>query len=131
MTATIVPDGEDGRERAVEVLRAGGLVALPTDTVYGIGCKLDAPRGIERLFEAKNRPPERAIMLLLVDASQASELGVMPPAALALADAFWPGGLSPDRRRSDCRPACAGSRLPACARGGRRTDAGHVGESFR
>jgi L-threonylcarbamoyladenylate synthase len=94
MTVAIVPDGGDGRERAVEVLRAGGIVGLPTDTVYGIGCALDAPRGIERLFEAKRRPPDRAIMLLLADVEQASALGEMTPAALALADAFWPGGLS-------------------------------------
>jgi L-threonylcarbamoyladenylate synthase len=94
MTARIVPDDDDGRGRAIEVLRSGGIVALPTDTVYGIGCALDAPRGIERLFEAKRRPPDRAIMLLLADVEQANDLGVMTPAALALADAFWPGGLS-------------------------------------
>jgi L-threonylcarbamoyladenylate synthase len=94
VTVPIVPDDRDGRERAIEVLRAGGIVALPTDTVYGIGCALDAPRGIERLFEAKARPSDRAIMLLLADESQAGGIGVMSPTALVLADAFWPGGLS-------------------------------------
>jgi L-threonylcarbamoyladenylate synthase len=92
--APIVPDGPEGRERAAEVLREGGIVALPTDTVYGIGCELNAPRGIERLFEAKGRPPDRAIMLLIAAEEQAADIGVMGPAALALADAFWPGGLS-------------------------------------
>jgi L-threonylcarbamoyladenylate synthase len=90
----IVPDDETGRAQAIDVVRAGGIVALPTDTVYGIGCALDAPRGIERLFEAKARPPDRAIMLLLADEEQADQIGVMGAAALALADAFWPGGLS-------------------------------------
>jgi L-threonylcarbamoyladenylate synthase len=94
VTPQIVPDDLAGRERAAEVLRAGGIVALPTDTVYGIGCALDAPRGIERLFDAKARPLDRAIMLLLADETQAPEIGVMSPAALALADAFWPGGVS-------------------------------------
>ena len=112
MTAPIVPDDLTGRERAIEVLRGGGIVALPTDTVYGIGCALDAPRGIERLFEAKARPLDRAIMLLLADESQAPETGVMSSAALALADAFWPGGLSlvvPQRE---------GIQLPAVLTGG-------------
>jgi L-threonylcarbamoyladenylate synthase len=90
----IVADDEAGRSIAIEVLRGAGIVALPTDTVYGIGCELQAPRGIERLFEVKRRPPERAIVLLLADELQATEIGVMSPAALALADAFWPGGLT-------------------------------------
>jgi L-threonylcarbamoyladenylate synthase len=94
VTPTIVPDDAAGRERAVDVLRNGGIVALPTDTVYGIGCALDAARGIERLFEAKARPLDRAITLLLADESQAPEIGLMSPPALALADAFWPGGVS-------------------------------------
>ena len=90
----ILADDGDGRRVAADVLRDGGIVALPTDTVYGIGCRLDAPRGIERLFEAKGRPPDRAIMLLLADAAQAEEIALMPDAAVALAAAFWPGGLS-------------------------------------
>ena len=76
------------------MLRAGGIVALPTDTVYGIGVALDAPRGIDRLFEAKRRPADRAIMLLLDDADQARSVSAWPPAAAALAEAFWPGGLT-------------------------------------
>ena len=72
----------------------GGIVALPTDTVYGIAVALDAPGGIERLFRVKNRPPDRGIMLLLEAAAQAASIGVMGPAATALADACWPGGLT-------------------------------------
>jgi L-threonylcarbamoyladenylate synthase len=69
-------------------------VALPTDTVYGIGCALDAPRGIERLFEAKARPPDREIMLLLAEAEQAPEVALCGAAARVLAAAGWPGGLT-------------------------------------
>jgi L-threonylcarbamoyladenylate synthase len=94
MTARVVVDDEAGRAAAADVLRAGGVVALPTDTVYGIGVALDAPGGIERLFAAKRRPPEKGIMLLLDDAAQAGEIGVMTPAATALAEACWPGGLT-------------------------------------
>jgi L-threonylcarbamoyladenylate synthase len=94
MTARIVPDGADGRASAIETLRAGGIVALPTDTVYGIAVGLRTPGGIERLFQAKQRPPDRGVMLLLEDSTQAAGIGVMGPAASALAIALWPGGLT-------------------------------------
>jgi L-threonylcarbamoyladenylate synthase len=94
VTARIVPDDGPGREAAIEVLRAGGIVALPTDTVYGIAVALDAPGGIERLFAAKRRPPDKGIVLLLEDGGQAQEIGDWPPAASILAEAFWPGGLT-------------------------------------
>jgi L-threonylcarbamoyladenylate synthase len=89
-----VPDGPDGRLEAVAALRGGGIVALPTDTVYGIGVSLDTPGGIERLFAAKSRPPDKAIALLLADVEQAGEIGELAPAARALATAFWPGALT-------------------------------------
>ncbi|MEA2576979.1 MAG: L-threonylcarbamoyladenylate synthase [Chloroflexota bacterium] len=94
MTARIVPDDEAGRAVAVKVLRDGGIVALPTDTVYGIAVSLATPGGIERLFHVKQRPPDKAVMLLLDDAAQAAEAGLMTPAATALATACWPGGLT-------------------------------------
>ena len=94
MTARIVPDDEAGRAVAVEVLRDGGIVALPTDTVYGIAVSLTTPGGLERLFHVKQRPPDKAVMLLLDDAAQAGEAGSMTPAARALAIACWPGGLT-------------------------------------
>jgi L-threonylcarbamoyladenylate synthase len=92
--ASRLPDGPEGRAEGARVLAAGGAVAFPTDTVYGIAVALDTPGGIERLFAAKQRPLDKAIALLIADASQASEIGEMNPAAKALADAFWPGGLT-------------------------------------
>lgn len=94
MTAPIVPDGPDGWAAAVETLRDGGVVALPTDTVYGICVALETSGGVERLFEIKRRPPDKGIMLLLENADQAGQIGVMTPAATALATATWPGGLT-------------------------------------
>jgi L-threonylcarbamoyladenylate synthase len=94
VTPPILPDDAAGYAEAARVLRSGGIVALPTDTVYGIGAALDAPRGIDRLFEAKRRPLDRAIMLLLEAPDQARSVSAWPPAAAALAAAFWPGGVT-------------------------------------
>ena len=94
MTARVAPDDAAGRTAAVDALRAGGIVALPTDTVYGIAVALDTPGGIEALFAAKRRPPDKGIMLLLADAAQAPSIGHWPSSAAALAAAFWPGGLT-------------------------------------
>jgi L-threonylcarbamoyladenylate synthase len=100
----IVADGPVGRAIAIEALRDGGIVAIPTDTVYGIAVALDAPGGIERLFAVKQRPPDKAIVLLLDGVAQAGRLGIMGSAAAALAGAFWPGGLTlVVPRRADVR----------------------------
>jgi len=94
MTARTLADDEAGRVEAIRILRAGGIVALPTDTVYGIAVDLVTPGGIERLFAAKRRSPEKGITLLLADAAQAPAIGEWPASAATLAGAFWPGGLT-------------------------------------
>jgi L-threonylcarbamoyladenylate synthase len=94
VTARIVADDAAGRALAIEALRRGELVALPTDTVYGIGVALDATGGLERLFAAKHRPPDRAVVLLLADHHQAGDLAELSTAFHILAAAFWPGGLT-------------------------------------
>ena len=90
----VVPDGDAARAEAVDLLRAGGIVAVPTDTVYGIAADMALPDAIERLFAAKRRPPEKAVAVLLADVGQAGTLGVVTPAARVLGEAFWPGGLT-------------------------------------
>ena len=103
------PDGPDGRAEAVRVARGRrGIVALPTDTVYGIAVALATPGGIERLFAAKQRPPDKAIALLLADAAQARRdrrAGRRPRRALA---ARVLAGRPDARRRRSART----SRLP-------------------
>ncbi|HET7027752.1 MAG TPA: L-threonylcarbamoyladenylate synthase [Candidatus Limnocylindrales bacterium] len=91
--ATIVPDDAFGRETAIAALRAGGLVGLPTDTVYGIAVGLATPGGIERLFAAKDRPADKAIMVLVDGPDQVASLVAWPRAARVLAE-LWPGGLT-------------------------------------
>ena len=115
MTARVVPDDAAGRAEAIAVLERGGVVALPTDTVYGIGVALGTPGGVERLFQVKHRAPDKGIMLLLADAGQAETIGEMGPAATALAGACWPGGLTVVVPR---RPDVA---LPAALTGGAPT----------
>jgi L-threonylcarbamoyladenylate synthase len=92
--ARLLADDAAGRVAAIAELRAGGLVAMPTDTVYGVGVALDAPDGLPRLFAAKDRPLDKAIVLLCADLEQAASVGVLSPAARALAERFWPGGLT-------------------------------------
>ncbi|MEW6226283.1 MAG: L-threonylcarbamoyladenylate synthase [Chloroflexota bacterium] len=117
----VLPDGEAARAEAVARLRAGQIVALPTDTVYGIAADLALPDAIERLFAAKRRPPDKAVALLLADAAQAEILGIVGPAARVLAARFWPGGLTlvlprrPEARLPDVLAAGAptvGLRVP-------------------
>ena len=90
----VVRDDAAGIAAAVEVLRAGGVVALPTDTVYGIAVSLDTPGGIERLFAIKERPLEKGIALLLAGRLQAWHVGVPTLEARRLAAACWPGPLT-------------------------------------
>lgn len=115
MTVRVVSDDEAGRIEAAEQLRTGGLVALPTDTVYGLAVDLGTPGCVDRLFAAKNRPPDKGVMLLLADAAQATEVGLWGDVADALADAFWPGGLTLILRQ---RP---GLTLPSSLTGGSPT----------
>ena len=94
MTARVVRDDEAGRADAIGVLERGGVIALPTDTVYGLAVTLEPSAGIERLFHVKQRPVERGIVLLLAEPDQMASLALVTPAARALAAACWPGGLT-------------------------------------
>jgi L-threonylcarbamoyladenylate synthase len=102
MSARVVRDDAAGRAEAVLVLQAGGIAAIPTDTVYGLAAALDVAGAIERLFSVKERPADRAIAVLLADLEQAEDIGVLSPVARRLGRAFWPGGLTlVVERRSD------------------------------
>jgi L-threonylcarbamoyladenylate synthase len=81
--------------QAAEVLRRGGLVAFPTDTVYGVGAPVFAAEAVSRLYTLKGRPLEKAIAVLVGDPSDVAGLAVsLPPEAARLAAAFWPGALT-------------------------------------
>lgn len=91
--AILPADDPDAIAAAVEALRAGELVALPTETVYGVACTLDAD-AIERLLTAKGREVAKGITLGIDTIEQADGVSVLPPAARRLAARFWPGPLT-------------------------------------
>lgn len=80
--------------QAAEILASGGLVAFPTDTVYGLGADALSEVAIERLFAAKGRPPDRPVPVLLAGRDDADEVVHFNSDAKLLADAFWPGPLT-------------------------------------
>lgn len=82
-------------DRIVRVLSRGGLVALPTDTVYGLAAHAVRPEAVDQLFTIKQRPPAKQIALLIDDPASMRELAAaVPPAAEALASRYWPGALT-------------------------------------
>jgi tRNA threonylcarbamoyl adenosine modification protein (Sua5/YciO/YrdC/YwlC family) len=81
-------------EEVAGALDAGGVVGVPTDTVYGIGCRPDDPAALARVYAVKRRPEGMEVGLLAASVAQLEPLVEMPPVARRLAAAFWPGGLS-------------------------------------
>src|SRR5688572_32284004 len=81
--------------RAIDILRNGGLVAFPTDTVYGLGALAFDGRAVESIYLAKNRPVEKAIPVLIWDVSDLEKISDdIPERTRALASRFWPGPLT-------------------------------------
>jgi len=88
-------DDPEAMASALEVLSGGGLVAFPTDTVYGVGAPAFDVRSVERIFVAKGRQPEKALPILLADLTSASRVAQPFSAEVRrLAEAFWPGPLT-------------------------------------
>ena len=82
-------------EAAAKIIKEGGLVALPTETVYGLGADGLNPDAVAGIFEAKGRPQDNPLILHIADASQLDSLcHHIPQAAYRLAEAFWPGPLT-------------------------------------
>ena len=87
-------------EEAARCLEDGGLVAFPTDTLYGLAAVAAQERAVERLFEAKERLRDRPLPILITSAADVNGVAVdVSPAARRLMEAFWPGGLTLVLRR--------------------------------
>ena len=86
---------EETAQKAAAILQAGGLVALPTETVYGLGANGLSEEAVAKIFVAKGRPQDNPLILHVADISQIEDLcHSIPEKAYALAKAFWPGPLT-------------------------------------
>ncbi|MFD0118891.1 L-threonylcarbamoyladenylate synthase [Streptomyces sp. NPDC059753] len=106
-------------EKAAGVLRGGGLVALPTETVYGLGANAEDPAAVARIFQVKGRPPSHPLIVHIGGAEQLDDwVEDVSETARLLAECFWPGPLTLVLRR--------GPRVPLEATGGLDTVAVRV-----
>ncbi len=120
MPARILAPGDAAYAEAARVLRAGGLVAFPTETVYGLGANALDAGAVAGIFEAKGRPSDNPIIVHVADTAAARSLAAAwPPAAERLASAGWPGPLTLVVEKADRIPeivtaggATVGLRVP-------------------
>lgn len=96
---SLIPINPDEPEEApireaAEALAKGGVLAIPTDTVYGLAADIARPDALRRIFEIKGRPREKALVLFVEDLSQADAWIEASPELRALARRFWPGPLT-------------------------------------
>ena len=85
---------ESGIARAAAILRAGGLVAVPTETVYGLAARADSEDAVGRIYEAKGRPSFNPLIVHVPTIEQAERLAVFSAKARDLAQDYWPGPLT-------------------------------------
>jgi len=83
-----------GLNQSVRALRSGGVIAFPTETVYGIGALLSRPKAIARIYKIKKRPRSKPLQVLIASYRQAKELGIFDKKSLAYAKRSWPGPLT-------------------------------------
>src|SRR4051812_32352864 len=90
----ILPAGDAAVAAAARTLAQGGLVAFPTETVYGLGADAGNPAAIARLYQAKGRPAFNPLIAHVGDLDAARRIGRFDATATLLAEAFWPGPLT-------------------------------------
>ncbi len=101
---------------AAELIKKGQLVALPTETVYGLGANGLNPDAVAKIFEAKGRPQDNPLILHIADVKDMEKYcHHIPEAAYALAEKFWPGPLTMVLPAKDCVPKCTTAGLPTVA----------------
>ena len=105
MLANLLPDIQRQVDRGISILKRGGIVAFPTDTVYGLGACANLHQAVEQVYKVKERPQDMALPLLLAHISQISEVAEpVPPIAWLLARNFLPGALTIVLHRSNSVP---------------------------
>ncbi len=102
----------DQIQQAIKVLKDGGIVIFPTDTVFGIGCRLDNEEALKRLFKIRNRPKEKAVLAVVNSVEMAKEyVEISEEVQRKLINPYWPGGLT-------VVLPCDTEKVPSIARGG-------------
>lgn len=113
---TVPTDAPDAVDRAIAALRAGQVIALPTDTVYGLAAHAYMPEAVAQLYTLKQRPLDQAIPLLLPAATAVTGVTMSIPAEVwRLAERFWPGPLTMILRRSLVVPSVVTGNRPEVA----------------
>lgn len=84
----------EGLDRAVVLLRSGEVVAIPTDTVYGLVALASRPTAVARIYEIKARPADKRLVLFVRDAAEAEGVAAVDPRARAWMGRWWPGPLT-------------------------------------
>lgn len=116
MTRVLRPEQPGALAEAARILRAGGLVAFPTETVYGLGADAFDATAVTRIFEAKRRPAFDPLIVHLPEASWLPRVAAnLPAAAQGLAARFWPGPLTLVLPRAEAVPDIVTSGLPSVA----------------
>jgi L-threonylcarbamoyladenylate synthase len=93
-------------EKGVKILQMGGVIAFPTDTVYGLGADAFNSTAVARIYEIKKRPQHQQLPLLIADVERLTALAEpIPKIAWFLARRFWPGGLTLVLSKTDSVPA--------------------------
>ncbi len=109
-TRVLPADSPEWVKVALQVLRAGQLVAFPTDTVYGLGALVFDESAVQSIYAAKGRADDKAIPVLLADAQDLARVAAgPPPMALRLAERFWPGPLTIVVQKNPALPAAVTS----------------------
>ena len=103
-------------EIAANIIKSGGLVAVPTETVYGLGADGLNPEAVAKIFVAKGRPQDNPLILHIADAADMEKFcHSIPAAAYRLAEKFWPGPLTMVLPARDIVPKCTTAGLPTVA----------------
>lgn len=115
-TLLIPADAPGTAEAAAKIIRDGGLVAIPTETVYGLGANGLNPDAVAKIFEAKGRPQDNPLILHISGPEQMDLFcHSIPQAAYTLAEHFWPGPLTMVLPARSCVPKCTTAGLPTVA----------------
>lgn len=81
-------------KKAIKILKSGGVIAFPTETVFGIGASMKHKKAIRRIFKIKDRPRNKPLQILVENLEQAQKLGKFNKKTLKLAKKGWPGPLT-------------------------------------